>query len=305
MVALSLLVMLGGCTKRDDSEGETASSNRTPVVSVSNYPLQYFSERLAPWIDVQFPAQVAGDPAYWKPRAADISAMQEADLVIMTGASYESWLANVSLSPTRLVDTSASLGDRFIRLHEHTTHSHGLEGEHEHSGIAFTLWLDLSLAQAQVQALSRTFANKWPLRRPEIEESATALISELESLDGQLRGIVARAADRSVLFSHPVYQYLEKRYGMNGQSLHWEPDAMPEEARWRELAELLKSHPAKWMIWEDQPLSEIAAKLAEIGIQSVVFDPCAGRPEQGDFMSVMKQNVAALEKAYGDDVNSS
>ena len=73
---------------------------------------------------------------------------------------------------------------------------------------------------------------------------------------------------------------------------------MPDEAMWKELQDLLKRYAAKWMIWEGQPLPEIAAKLAEMGIQSVVFDPCAGKPEQGDFMSVMKQNVAGLEKVY-------
>jgi zinc transport system substrate-binding protein len=292
------LLSLVGCAEKDE-EGGASSSDRTPVVSVSNYPLQYFTERLAPWIDVRFPAQAAGDPAYWKPSAEDVSTMQEADLIVLNGASYESWLANVSLPQARLVDTSTGLTDRFIRLHEHTTHSHGLEGEHEHSGIAFTLWLDLTLAQAQVQALGSALADRWPLRRAEIEESATALIGELESLDGELRAVVSRAADRPVLFSHPVYQYLEERYGMNGQSVHWEPDAMPDEAVWKELTELLKSHPARWMIWEGDPSPEIVAKLAEIGIQSVVFDPCAGKPERGDFMSVMKQNVAELQEVYG------
>jgi len=268
------------------------------VVSVSNYPLQYFAERLAPWVDVQFPAHVVGDPAYWRPSAQDISSMQEADLVILNGASYESWLANVSLSQAKLVDTSQGVTDKLIALAGHTTHSHGLEGEHEHADIAFTLWLDLTLAQAQIEALSGALASKWPLRRAEIKESATALIAELEALDSQLKAVVSRAADRPVLFSHPVYQYLEKRYGINGQSLHWEPDAMPDEAMWQEVQDLLKRHPAKWMIWEGQPLPEIVTKLAEIDIQSVIFDPCASKPEQGDFMSVMKQNVAELEKVY-------
>ena len=224
--------------------------------------------------------------------------MQKADLIILNGASYESWLANVSLSQAKLVDTAAALTARLIPLHEHTTHSHGLEGEHEHSGTAFTLWLDLTLAQAQVQALSNALANKWPLRRAEIEQSTIDLIGELESLDGQFKAVVGRAADRPVLFSHPVYQYLQNRYGMNGQSVHWEPNVLPDEAMWQELMELLKSHPAKWMIWEGQPLPEIVAKLAEMGIQSVIFDPCASKPEQRDFMSIMKQNLAELEKVY-------
>jgi len=292
--------MLIGCSEKEEENAASSSSGRTtPVVVVSNYPLQYYVERLAPWIDVRFPADVAGDPAYWKPNAQDISAMQKADLIVLNGASYETWLANVSLSQAKLVDTSAGLTAQFIPLKGHTTHSHGLEGEHEHSGTAFTLWLDLTLAQAQVQALNNALARKWPNRSAEIKQSAIGLIWDLESLDGQLKAVVSVAADRPVIFSHPVYQYLQNRYGINGKSVHWEPDALPDEALWKELTELLKSHPAKWMIWEGQPLPEIVEKLVEIGIQSVVFDPCAGKPEQGDFMSVMKQNVAELQKVYG------
>ncbi len=297
LIMLSLLMLIG-CAEKEDEGAASSSSDQTPVVSVSNYPLQYYVERLAPWIDVQFPAQVSGDPAYWKPSAQDISTMQEADLIILNGASYETWLVNVSLSQAKMVDTAAGLTAQLIPLNGHTTHSHGLEGEHEHSGTAFTLWLDLTLAQAQIQALSNALASKWPNRSAEIKQSTIELISDLESLDGQLKAVVSMAADRPVLFSHPVYQYLQNRYGMNGKSVHWEPDTLPDEAMWQELRELLKSHPSKWMIWEGEPLPEIVAKLAEIGIQSVVFDPCAGKPEQGDFMSVMKQNVARLQKVY-------
>ena len=293
-----ILVMLIGCAEKEDEGTASSSSDQTPVVSVSNYPLQYFTERLAPWIDVQFPAQVSSDPAYWKPSTQDISAMQKADLIVLNGASYETWLANVSLSQAKLVDTAVGLTDQLIPLNGHTTHSHGLEGEHEHSGTAFTLWLDLTLAQAQVQALSNALASKWPNRIAEIKQSTIDLIRDLESLDGQLKAVVSVAADRPVLFSHPVYQYLQNRYGINGKSVHWEPDALPDETMWKELTELLKSHPAKWMIWEGTPLPEITEKLSEMGITSVVFDPCAGKPEQGDFMSVMKQNVAELEKVY-------
>ena len=49
------------------------------------------------------------------------------------------------------------------------------------------------------------------------------------------------------------------------------------------------------MIWEGEPSSDITAKLAALGIRSVVFEPCAGTPDGGDFASVMKQNLAALK----------
>ena len=113
--------------------------------------------------------------------------------------------------------------------------------------------------------------------------------------DRALNASVGAAPDLPVLFSHPVYQYLEKRYGINGKSVHWEPDAMPDDQMWQELTALVNTHPAKWMIWEGDPDPEIVVKLATLGIQSVVFDPCAGKPEQGDFLSVMQKNATALQ----------
>jgi zinc transport system substrate-binding protein len=292
------LVWMGGCSQSEEDTAVSSQPEQKPIVYVSNYPLQYFVERVAPWVEVRFPADVSGDPAYWKPNAQDVSAMQKADVIVLNGASYETWFKNVSLAQTQLLDTSAGLRDRFIPLEEHTTHSHGLEGEHEHSGIAFTLWLDMTLALAQVQAISADFSTRWPERAAGIEQAAAALMRDLQSLDDEMKTIVSAASGQPVLFSHPVYQYLQKRYGINGKSVHWEPDVMPDDQMWQELTGLVDTHPAKWMIWEGDPEPEIEAKLVVIGIQSVVFDPCAGKPEQGDFLSVMQKNATALQTVY-------
>ena len=71
------------------------------------------------------------------------------------------------------------------------------------------------------------------------------------------------------------------------------PGALTDKER-----EIVKEHPAKWMIWEDEPLPQSAAKLKEMGIGSIVFDPCGNRPEQGDFLSVMRQNVENLGEIF-------
>ncbi len=300
-IIIFALTMLLGCS---DEQGEGKSppnneQNARPVVYVSNYPLKYFAERMAPWIEVRFPANVSGDPAYWKPTPQQVSAMQQADLIILNGASYEQWLKNVSLPPSKLVNTIAGLSDRLIPLADNTTHSHGFEGEHEHSGTAFTTWLDMSLAVEQVRAIADTFSARWPEHETQLEQSFTALEKDLLELDEAITKIVRVTQDRRVVFSHPVYQYLQKRYGINGKSVHWEPDEIPDEAMWQELNKLIRDYPAKWMIWEGEPLPEIAARLESMGIQSVVFDPCAGMPSQEDLLLIMKTNIEALKMVYG------
>jgi zinc transport system substrate-binding protein len=61
---------------------------------------------------------------------------------------------------------------------------------------------------------------------------------------------------------------------------------------------LLREHPADIMLWEAEPTAEIAARLREMGIVSVVFDPCANRPAQGNLESVMTQNLANLQIVF-------
>lgn len=296
--AAVLSILLAGCSREDAAE-TGAEPTGPPVVYASNYPLQYFAHKIsAPLVDVRLPIPPGQDPAFWAPTPEDIASLQKADLVVLNGASYESWLKNVSLPSSRLVDTTEGLHEQFIALKETITHSHGPDGEHEHSATAFTTWLDLALAIEQARAIEDAFSKRWPEHKDQFEAQFQKLAKELEALDAEISQAAKAAAGVPVLFSHPVYQYFERRYQVNGRSVHWEPDGMPSETMWQELTTLLSSHPAKWMIWEGEPSADVSAKLAELGVHSIVFAPCGGAPEGGDFASVMKLNIQAL-KAVG------
>jgi zinc transport system substrate-binding protein len=296
--AAVLSILWAGCSGEKAAETGAKPAGR-PVVYASNYPLQYFAQEIsAPLVDVRLPAPAGQDPAFWEPTPEDVAAMQKADLVLLNGASYESWLKNVSLPSSRLVDTTEGLQEQFIALEESVTHSHGPDGEHEHSATAFTTWLDLTLAIEQARAIKDAFAKRWPEYKDQFEAQFQKLAKDLEALDAEISQTAKAAAGVPVLFSHPVYQYFERRYQVNGRSVHWEPDEMPSESMWQELTTLLSSHPAKWMIWEGEPSADVTAKLTELGVHSIVFAPCGGAPEGGDFASQMKLNIQAL-KAVG------
>ena len=77
----------------------------------------------------------------------------------------------------------------------------------------------------------------------------------------------------------------------------WEPDALPPDAEWAALQSLLDAHPARVMLWEGAPVQETATRLQSLGIDVVVFSPAGNRPEAGDFMTVMQENLQQLEAA--------
>jgi zinc transport system substrate-binding protein len=197
-----------------------------------------------------------------------------------------------------MVDTSRKFKDRYIKTDEAVTHSHGPEGKHAHEDIAFTIWLDFDVAAGQAKAITDALSRKRPILKDTFQKNYTALAKDLKELDRQLKEIISQDNTRPLVVSHPVYDYLAHRYGLNIRSVHWEPDEVPGNAKLIELRNILKNHPAQWMIWEGKPLSSSVEKLKSIGVRSIVFDPCGNVPEQGDFLGVMRMNIKNLKKVY-------
>ncbi len=295
-----LLVTCGGEkaakeTPKGIAEPEPVDASNLLSIYTVNYPLQYFAERIGgDRVAVTFPVAAGEDPAYWKPTADEVAAYQSADLILLNGAGYAKWLSLASLPQSKLVDTSAGFRERYVPLQEGPVHSHGPGGEHSHKGVAFTTWLDPELAAAQAKVIAETLSNSLPEYRDEFADRYSDLEADLRDLSSQLESATSELEDRPILFSHPVYQYLIRRYGLNARSLHFEPDQMPTEKQWRELDELLSQNPAELMIWEDSPSEETIAMLEKRGIESSMFRPCANTPQSGDFMTIMRQNVEAL-----------
>lgn len=301
VVPLVILAIACGTDKQPQVDTQAAQTpvESSPVETVSiytvNYPLQYFAERIGgELVSVSFPAPEDVDPAYWAPDAEQIAAFQQADLILLNGLGYAKWLQRATLPAGKLVDTSTGYEDRRIPLTEGTVHSHGPEGEHSHKGYAFTSWLDPRLAQEQAKSIAAALIAARPESQTVFEANLADLIADLDDLDNRLATSAQAIGDQPILFSHPVYQYLEAAYELDGRSVHWEPDEPPSEEQWRELGAILADHPARWMIWEGEPLADVTARLRDLGVESVVFGPCANTPAAGDLLSQMRANAAAL-----------
>ncbi|MCF7969116.1 MAG: metal ABC transporter substrate-binding protein [Methylococcaceae bacterium] len=268
------------------------------TITASNYPLAYFAERLGgAQVRVELPVPNDEDPAYWQPDAPTIQAMQKADLIALNGADYEKWLNRVSLPHSKWVDTSAAFKSRYLVIKDAVTHSHGGNGMHSHDGTASTTWLDFTQAAQQVDALAAAMIRTRPALRSTIEHNRAALDADLMRLDADMKQVAGALAGQALMASHPVYQYLERRYGLNLKSVHWEPGEMPPASEWTALRQTLSAHPARLMLWEEMPSTEIQATLAELKLRPLDFRPCANRPVSGDWLSIMRANIAHLQEA--------
>ena len=100
------------------------------------------------------------------------------------------------------------------------------------------------------------------------------------NIDEQIATLVEGSTDQNqpLLASHPVYDYLAARYGLNFRDVLWEPETFPDE----------------------EPLPESVERLRQLDIESVVFDPAGNVPEDGDFLAVMQNNVENLRSVFAE-----
>jgi zinc transport system substrate-binding protein len=303
-----LALVLAGCKPAAQAPAEktaetaaapTPAKSSKPQVLVANYPLQFFAQRIAgDAVEVRFLAPKNEDPAFWQPDEAAITALQNADLILMNGAGYSKWADKVTLPESKVVDASAAFANNLIEVRDATTHSHGPAGAHSHNGTAFTTWIDFKQASMQAQAVSDALVKLVPAAKDAISKNTESLKDELEALDDRMSALSRRLVQHPLVASHPVYHYLARRYGLDLRSVLWEPDTALDGTALSDLNAILAGHRARWMIWEGEPSKDSVEKLAALGLQSIVFDPCGNVPASGDFMTVMKANVEAMEKAF-------
>jgi len=292
-----LAAACGGDDGQTSSASPLATESKNTLVVTSNYPLYFFASRITAGVstapEIVFP-DIDGDPASWIPDAEQIQLLQSADVVILNGAGAEPWLDLITIDRRRLLDTSVGFTDRLIPLEGAVAHQHGPEGEHSHQGMAFTTWLDPKLAIAQAHVVTNELIELAPIGEKQFRDNLAKLQQELMELDSQLAKAFTRLNGEPVLFSHPVYQYLQRRYGINGESVHWEPGEEPTTSAWIALQQILATHPATIMIWEDEPMLSTAERLSNASIAIVPFHTAANRPEEGDYFGIMRDNVERL-----------
>jgi len=292
---LFLLVAVISLTSCDEkgTDVKTVDTAAASIITV-NYPLYYFAQQLAGDLaTVILPVPAGTDPAQWNPQLEDVLRMQQAELIILNGAGYSTWLDKVSLSPNQLVNSSLDSKDQWIALDGQTTHSHGPGAEHSHSGYAFTTWMDLTLAKKQASAIARALSQRWPAQQQAIALRETRLLETLTELDIAYQQLAVDLAGKNLIYSHPVYQYFERRYQLAGESLHWEPGEMPPEKDWRYLQNRVAGKSDSLFIWEDVPSTGIAERMAAMGLLSVVIRPAANTSSK-DWLGEQQANLKRL-----------
>ena len=315
ILALSSL----GCSNRSTTNsagtsGESSAASASNRIFAVSYPLQFLTQQIVgDQIEVLVPFESTSDPRTSKPTRETIEQMQQSDLVIANGigARYAKWLAVVSVPDSKIINT-ASHGlalTEFIALKgESIVHSHGPKGEHSHPVMAARTWLDPSLAKKQANYIAKHLKQTYPDQADRFDENLNSLQSRLDGLVGEMDRLNALIEKHSpVVFGDSKFAFFTRAAGYSGEPLKGltvDLDKNDDELLTKLKSQLAqdkdKENPGLALVEEGTPLPEFTSHVCRsLKIQPVEINLLDHRPSQGDYISVMKSNIARVAEAIG------
>jgi zinc transport system substrate-binding protein len=307
---LTASALLAGCGSTD---ADASGSGRQAVASF--YPLAWVTERVAGdgW-EVSNLTQPGGEPHDLELGIAQTADLDEAELVVFQHEfqpAVDEAIDNVA--DAVVVDAAEAVELRSIEeQHEGHEDEHGAEedehaseeeDEHAHGDTDPHFWQDPLLMADMADAVAEGLARVDADGAATYQANADELRAELEDLDAEFTEGLAGCKRDTVVVSHEAFGYLE-RYGLHFEGIAGlSPDAEPTPAVLADLEELIASEGITTVFSERLASPAMAESLAsDTGVKTAVLDPIEGpgdEDEASDYLALMRQNLAALQRANG------
>ena len=179
-----------------------------------------------------------GDGHVYQPTPSDLSALNEADLLVSVGAGFEGWFERASGS--RFKGQQLTLAD-LVNVNLSSTHSHDHHHGHgEHASVDPHFWLDIANIIELITPLTQQLSALAPEHKGLFQARAQHYLQKLTALDEQIKTQFARLphSQRKVITAHMAYNYFGQAYGVEflapqGISTEEEPSA-------RDIAQIIK-----------------------------------------------------------------
>ena len=306
---LILLIVIAGCSRSSEPEpNPAAADSKRPEIIVTSEPLLDMTmATVRDAADVRRIVPASTTSRDWKPTSEEAGLMQQANLILISGAGYEPWKDRVSLPGSRIRDTAAGYYDQFIRIPDAVSHQHGPDGPHSHPGTVWATWLAPELCVAQLHQVSIQCGRLLPDQKQTIETAEARLAAEFNSLNSEIASIQERVsektgnADLTVFSDAPHYQYLARRLGWKLHYLHWSDSETLSDKDRESLLEAFKLNgdERKIFLMNSRRSSSAEAYVRESGGTVIRIDLCEfASPDGTPLVARLKQNLQHIRDAF-------
>jgi len=278
-------------------------------VYVSFYPLYETTQAvIGQKTDVKILTPTNVDPHDFDPSVKIIQEMKTADLIILNGGGFESWISNMEFESGQLLDSSNGIS--FLKtesVDHHEEHDeHAKEDEHdeheEHKVVSDPhIWLNPNLVKIQVKNIAERLSKIDPENSKSYNENASQYIEKLELLDLQIREELSSCSKKDFITFHNAFSYFSDEYGLTQHTItkgvhdHSQPTAKSIEG----IIDLAKKLDIKVIFTEDTSDIRISQVIAdEIGADVLILSPIATQDiENKNYFERMQENASSLKEA--------
>ncbi len=305
LTALAAALALSSCS--GGASADDAGSGDRVDVTAAFYPYQFVAERVGgDAVEVTNLTKPGGEPHDLELSPRQVGGLAETALVVYS-AGFQPAVdeAVEQQAQDRALDvlTTVELRDAAPEQ-DHEDHAEdGTDEAHEEhadeGGADPHVWLDPARLATIGQAVADRLAEVDPDGAQGYRSRAAALTADLTALDEELRTGLASCARTRIVTSHGAFGYLADAYGLTQVSIAGlSPEAEASPQRFAELAEQAEADGTTTVFFEELVSPKVAQALArEVGAQAVVLSPLEGAPEQGDYLTAMRADLAALRTA--------
>ena len=273
-------------------------------VYVSFYPLYETAQAIiGQKADVKILTPPNIDPHDFDPSVKIIQEMKTADLIILNGGGFESWILNIEFESDQLLDSSngiSFLKTKSVDHHENTEEEHEEHEEHEVVSDPH-IWLNPNLVKIQVKNIAERLSKIDPENSKSYNENALQYIEKLELLDLQIREELLSCSKKDFITYHNAFSYFSNEYGLTQHTItkgvhdHSQPTAKSIE----DIIHLAKKLDIRVIFTEDTSDIRISKVIAdEIGGDVLILSPLATQNiENKNYFERTQENVSNLKEA--------
>jgi zinc transport system substrate-binding protein len=312
-VLFTIGLLLAACTNTEQtltSPEESAPVETQVEISIvaSFYPLAYVAEQVVQDLaNVTTIAAASAEPHDFELSPTDVAKIVSSDLAIHIPdfmPSFDAALAD--LSSEKIIDATNGItlleasheGDGHKDDDEH---GHEEDDEHGHEGDDPHIWLSPLNMILLADQIANRVSESYPDLTIAINLNLENFKAEMLTLDSKYKNALASCEIKTLLVSHEAFGYLVNQYGFEQLGISGiSPEAEPSPMRLAEVAKEATKIKATTIYYETKVDPSVANVLAaEIGITTAVLDPIETKPEMGDYLYAMEQNLEALVQGQG------
>ena len=316
-VLFTIGLVLAACsTTEPDSTSNAPQDTPTAVIDeisvvASFYPLAYVTEAIVQDLaSVSTIASGSSEPHDFELSPSDVAKIVSSDFAIYIPEFMPSFDAALNdLASEQIIDATNGItlleSDHDEHGHEEEDdddehgeeeHGHEEDDDHAHENGDPHVWLNPLNMVIVAKQIAATLTRAYPELAVELNSNLANFETQMIELDNSYKTALAECEIKTLLVSHEAFGYLVDQYGFTQLGISGiSPEAEPSPARLAEVAKVAREISATTIYHETIVDPSVANALAEeVSIVSAVLDPIESKPEMGDYLYAMEQNLEAL-----------